>query len=367
MDDARVMSAIDYAKAAIDTMMRKYEASKLPPEGHFHYHQGVFLSGVYQTYLLTGDEKYFEYMKAWVDAMMDEEGSFYQRGECHLDDIQPGNLIFPIYERYPLVKYRKALDNLMADIHRYPRNQEGGFWHMKLFPNQMWLDGLYMGGPFVCKYAKLSEHAEYYDISIEQALLMERKTLDRKTGLWYHAYDETRTAEWADKVSGCSPEFWGRSLGWVPVAILEELEYIPQTHPEYQEMKRLVKDLLTAICRYQSEDGRWYQVVNKGDEPENWLENSCSCLYVAAIAKAVKMGILDDTYWQQAQKGYEGVINSLTWDGDDLQIGNVCIGTGVGDFAYYCERPTSTNDLHGVGAFLLMCAAVEEKRKKSSN
>lgn len=357
------MRAIDYAKAAVDTIMRKYDAEKLPPEGRFHYHQGVFLSGVYQTYLLTQDEKYFEYMKAWVDAMMDEEGNFYQRRECHLDDLQPGNLIFPIYERYPLEKYRKALNDLMADIHRYPRNQEGGFWHMEICPNQMWLDGLYMGGPFVCKYAKLSGHPEYYDISMEQALLMEKKTIDSKTGLWYHAYDETRMAEWANHETGCSGEFWGRSIGWVPVAILEELEYIPKEHIKYQEMVRLVTDLLKAICRYQSEDGRWYQVVNKGHEPKNWLENSCSCLYVAAIAKAVGMGILDESYWKQAVKGYEGVIRSLAWDEENLQIGNVCIGTGVGDFEHYCARPTSVNDLHGVGAFLLMCAEIAKNSK----
>ncbi len=211
-----------------------------------------------------------------------------------------------------------------------------------------------------CKEPRIAMagHTEYYEISIEQAFLMERKTLDTKTGLWYHAYDETRTAEWADKDTGCSSEFWGRSLGWVPVAILEELEYIPQNHPDYQKLRRLVKDLIIAICRYQSKDGRWYQVVNKGEEPRNWLENSCSCLYVAAIAKAVRMGILDASYWQQAVKGYAGVIKSLSWDGEDLQIGNVCIGTGVGDFTYYCERPTSENDLHGVGAFLLMCTEV---------
>jgi unsaturated rhamnogalacturonyl hydrolase len=119
-------------------------------------------------------------------------------------------------------------------------------------------------------------------------------------------------------------------------------------------------DLLKALCRYQSEDGRWYQVVNKGDQPGNWLENSCSCLYVAALCKAMRLGYLSADYADAAKRGYEGVIRSLEWQGEDLQIGNVCIGTGVGDYDFYCARPTSVNDLHGAGAFLLMCTEMHK-------
>jgi unsaturated rhamnogalacturonyl hydrolase len=113
------------------------------------------------------------------------------------------------------------------------------------------------------------------------------------------------------------------------------------------------------LCKFQSEEGRWYQVVNKGGQEGNWLENSCSCLYTAALCDAVRKGILDASYMENAKRGYEGVINSLTWEGEDIQIGNVCIGTGVGDYKHYCDRPVSTNDLHGMGAFLLMCAQMQ--------
>jgi unsaturated rhamnogalacturonyl hydrolase len=147
-------------------------------------------------------------------------------------------------------------------------------------------------------------------------------------------------------------------MGWVPVAVLNELDFIPKDHPKRREMCDLVVDLLTALCKFQSEDGRWYQVVNKGDCEGNWLENSCSCLYTAAICKAVRTGILDKAFLSNAKRGYEGVIRSLTWEDDDLQIGNVCIGTGVGDYTHYINRPVSVNDLHGVGAFLIMCTEV---------
>ena len=149
-------------------------------------------------------------------------------------------------------------------------------------------------------------------------------------------------------------------MGWVPVALLNDLDFLPEDHWGREEVIHMCTDLLKALARYQSEDGRWYQVVNKGDQPGNWLENSCSCLYVAAMCKAMRMGYLSRDYAEAAKRGYEGVIRSLTWEGDDLQIGNVCIGTGVGNYDFYCARPTSVNDLHGAGAFLLMCTEMQK-------
>lgn len=125
---------------------------------------------------------------------------------------------------------------------------------------------------------------------------MQEKTQDSRTGLWYHAWDCAKKQDWADPITGFSPEFWGRSIGWVSVAVLDELQYLPKEHPDYEKLCMLVRELLEAVCRYQSEDGRWYQVVDKGGEDGNWLETSCSCLYVAAVCRAVKDGILPDAY-----------------------------------------------------------------------
>lgn len=349
------MKPIDYACCAVDTMMRKFEASELPPKGRFHYHQGVFLSGVYQTYELCNNEAYFNYVKDWVDSIVDADGNVNTFSPGQLDDIQPANLLISLYEKVGGENYITALHNLMKIIKDFPRNEVGGFWHKDRYPNQMWLDGLYMAGPLSAKYGSKFDKPEFLECAIEQALLMQEKTRDPKTGLWYHAWDCSKKVEWADKETGLAPEFWGRSIGWVPVAVLEELEYIPEDHPKYADMCKLVSDLLIAVCKYQSEEGRWYQVVDKGDAKENWLENSCSMLFVATIYWAIRKGILDKEYEKYAKKGYDAIIKSLTWIGEDIQIGEICIGTGVGDFKHYCERPTSTNDLHGVGAFLIMC------------
>lgn len=355
-----IKEPIFYAKSACETMMKKYKAQELPPMGHFHYHQGVFLSGMYKTYLICKEESYLHYIKDWVDSIVDEHGEIHWFDAGQLDDIQPGILLYPLLDYTNDMRYKKALDTLLPYVMNFPRNRDGGFWHKTEFPDQMWLDGLYMAGPICAEYAKKFDKPEYLELAVEQALLMEKKTMDEKTGLLYHAWDCSKKADWADVETGLAPEFWARSIGWVPVAVLDELDYMDPIHPAYEDMCSLVENLLKAICNYQSEEGRWYQVVNKGDQEGNWLENSGSCLFVAALCKAVRKGILGKEYLIQAKKGYEGVIRSLSWDGDDLLIGGVCIGTGVGDYIHYCERPISINDLHGVGAFLLMCAEMQE-------
>ena len=242
-----------------------------------------------------------------------------------------------------------------------PRNPEGGFWHKKRYPNQMWLDGLYMGGPICAQYGKEFGRPLCFEVCAYQALLMEKRTKDPATGLLYHAYDQSRAMAWADPVTGQSPEFWGRSMGWVPVALLDDLDFFPEEFAPRGEIIRMTTDLLKALVPYQDEKtGLWYQVVNKGDDPRNWLETSCSCLYVAAICKAVRRGFLDRSYLRFARKGYEGIISRLKWDEKGIIIDGVCIGTGVGDYEHYLARPTSANDLHGMGAFILMCQEAEQ-------
>lgn len=356
----RIKEPVSYAKASVETMMRKFAAEDLPPKGHFHYHQGVFLSGVFQTYEECGEERYFQYVKDWVDSCVDENGEIHTFDKGQLDDIQPGILLYPLWERTGDVRYKKALDTLLPVIKDFPRTQEGGFWHKQWHPGEMWLDGLYMAGPVSAEYAARFDQPEYLLLAAKQALLMQEKTRDEKTGLWYHAWDSGRNTDWADSQTGRSPEFWGRSIGWVPVAVLDEMDFMPEGFAYEEELRELVRRLLEAVCRYQSEEGRWYQVVDKGGQEGNWLETSCSCLFVAAICKAVRKGILPESCLEQARKGYEAVIRSLAWEGDDLLVGDVCVGTGVGNYRHYCERPTCVNDLHGVGAFLIMCAQVQK-------
>lgn len=353
---------LSYAIEACDTMMRKFpDAADLPPKPQFHYHAGVFLSGMLKTYHLCKDEKYFDYAKRFVDYYLDAEGVVHHSNMGKMDDMMPGLLMYDLYERTGDERYHKALKTFVDIIIDQPRTKEGGFWHMDSTPNEMWLDSLYMGGPICARYGKTFDRPLCYEVCAFQALTMEKCTRDAKTGLLHHAYDSAREQSWADKETGKSPEFWGRSIGWVPVAVADELDFIPEDFYLRDEMIRMLTDLLKALVPFQDEKtGLWYQVVNKGYDPRNWLETSCSCLYVAAMCKAIRKGYLDKSYLRFAKKGYEGIIDRLKWDENGLVLDGVCIGTGVGDYEHYLARPTSKNDLHGMGAFILMCQEAEQ-------
>ncbi len=357
---SEIKEPLFYARASIQTMMSKYKAPDLPPKGMFHYHQGVFLSGVYHNYLLTKEESWFDYIKDWVDSIIYPDGSINSYNPGMMDNIQPGILLYPLYDRTKDPRYKVALDVVTPCIYYGPKTKDGGLWHKHWHPDQMWLDGLYMGGPIMAEYASRFDKPEYIDLVTHQIITMRNKTKDEKTGLWYHANDSSKYQKWADKETGRSHEFWGRSIGWVPVAILDDLNFIPKDNSHYNEICDIVTDLLKSIVKFQSEEGRWYQVVDKGGVKGNWLENSCSCLFVTGICMAVERGLLDESYLDYARKGYEAVIKSLNWYGDQLVVGDVCIGTEVGDYDYYINRPVSLNDLHGVGAFLLMCASMQK-------
>ncbi|MFB9328308.1 glycoside hydrolase family 105 protein [Paenibacillus aurantiacus] len=350
-------SPIEWAEKACETLMAKFEPEELPPE-RFHYHQGVFLSGMTKCWQQTGIDRYYDYMKRWVDSHVQADGMIEKCMTDEVDDIQPGVLLFPLYERTGDERYKKALYRLVPLLKEWKTNPSGGFWHKEHYPNQMWLDGLYMAGPIAVQFGKTFDEPEYFDLMTYQALLMAKHTKDPVTGLLYHGWDETKEAQWADPATGLAPEFWGRAIGWYPVALLEMFEHLPEDHKDKQALTDIVRDLLISLANYQDEaTGLWYQIVDKGDRPDNWLENSCTSLFVHAIAKAVRLGYLDTAYMAHAWKGYQGVLDTLAFDEQDrLVISRICIGTGIGDYDHYIARPTSENDLHGAGAFILMCA-----------
>ncbi len=344
------------AREGCETLMKKFEAEQLPPVAHFHYHQGVFLAGVLETWKLTGEQRYFDYVKRWVDSLIDVNGnmtSTFNPGQ--LDDLQPGMLLFDLYEQTHDERYRIAMDTILYAYEHFPKTEHGGFWHKYWYRNQMWLDGLYMAGPYLAMYARAFGRPDLIDLDIFQAEEMHRRTWDEKTGLWYHAWDAEHRLPWCDRETGRSTEFWGRSVGWVPVALLLEARCMDAEDPRRLRLKKLVCDLLTALLPWQDENGMWYQVVNKPDHPDNWPETSCTCLYTAALCMAVQEGWMGKEVLPIIRKGLTAILKPLKRDENGILLDGVCVGTSVGRFDFYCARPTSTNDLHGMGAYLLMC------------
>jgi unsaturated rhamnogalacturonyl hydrolase len=350
------LTPLQWAEKGCEALMHKFEPEQLPPD-RFHYHQGVFLSGMEKCWKQTKNDKYYNYIKRWVDTQIQPDGSVKKFNSNELDDIQPGVLLFNLYETTGDERYKKALHTLVPLLKSWETNAEGGFWHKGRYPNQMWLDGLYMAGPIATQFGQAFGDSSYFDMITYQAILLEKHTKNKENGLLHHGWDASKEAVWADPETGKAPEFWGRAIGWYPVALLEMFEYLPEDHKDKAQLVASLQDLLIALPKYQDEaTGLWYQVVDKGDQPDNWVENSCTALYVHAIAKAVRFGYLDAKYMQYAWKGFQGIIDTLKFDENgNVLIGNICIGTGIGDYAHYIARPTSENDLHGAGAFILMC------------
>ncbi len=354
-------TALSYAKLACDTMMNKFAAEDLPPKGGFHYHQGVFLSGMMNTYSVCGEEKYFQYIKDWVDSIIIDDGTIKRFFKGALDDYMAGILLFPLLERTGDKKYKTALDLLTGNIHNWLRNKEGGFWHKEWNPEQMWLDGLYMAGPIQAMYAKRFDKGYMADEAAFQAKLMYNNMQNPESKLLHHVWHcrkEVPLFDWADKETGLSSEVWGRAMGWYVVATLDIMEEIGEEHPDYNTLAEIERELLAALLKYQdAETGMWYQVVDKGHLPDNWVETSASCLFVYALAKAMRMGVLENKYTDEVKRGFDGIVeNFVAVENGNLSLSGVCIGTGICDYKGYIERPTSINDLHGMGAFLLMCA-----------
>lgn len=360
-ETGKSLRPLEWAVKACDTLINKFEPRQLPPAGEWHYHQGVFLLGMKMVWEKTGHDGYFQYIKDWVDCIIKEDGSFdFERTE--LDSIQAGMLLFDLYDKTGDGRYRLAADTLISLLPGWKKTSDGGLWHKDRYPNQMWLDGLYMAGPFAVRYGSIRGDSRWFERVTYQALLMYAHTHDEASGLLYHAWDENGLTPWSNPVTKQSPEFWGRSMGWYLAALIDILDYLPGTHPDRDRLIGILQGLAEAVAKFQDKAaGLWYQVLDKGYDPNNWLETSCSSLFVYALGKAAAKGYISGNYTDVVKKGYWGILEKVhPGDGGSIEISDICIGTGVGDYAHYLARPRSVNDLHGAGAFIFACMAMEE-------
>lgn len=359
------LTALEWAEKASESLMTQYEPILLPPENRWHYHQGVFLCGIYSLWQETKNKSYFNYFKEYVDKLIDENGNFYFERD-QLDAIQPGLLLLPLYELTGDERYKIAATKLRNILNTINKTSEGGFWHKDKYPYQMWLDGLYMAGPFTLKYGQQFNEPELIDLVLHQEELMRKNTKDERTGLYFHGWDERGQTPWSVPETNTAPEIWGRSLGWYGLALVDIISMLPDSHSKKAELTSVLQQLIENIVRYQDDEtGLWYQVIDKGYLEDNWLESSCSCLFIYTIAKAVNEGYIDKTYIEYAEKGYQGVIkHAIKLDeGGNVTLTGICIGTSIGVYDYYVNRETSENDLHGVGAFILASVQLQKCNK----
>jgi len=336
------------------------------------YDMGVILKGFEGIWQQTGDKKYFNSIQWKMDYFVQNDGSIkgYESDEFNIDHVNNGKLLLLLYRVTQKEKYLKAAQLLRGQLRRHPRTNEGGFWHKKVYPYQMWLDGLYMGEPFYAEYAMLLHEDTAFNDIANQFIWMEKHARDPKTGLLYHAWDESKQMQWANKETGVSPNFWARAMGWYADALVDVLDYFPADHPKRKSLIDILNRLVNAIEKQQDKTtGLWYDVMNYNGpgKEKNYFEASASSQFVYAVAKGVRKGYLPAAKIEIAKKGYDGIVKRFikVENGQTNLHGTVKVsGLGGnpfrdGSFEYYMSEPVIVNDPKGIGAFLLASNEME--------
>ena len=342
------------------------------PQVHtrWDYTAGVVLLAIDRVATARKDTSLRSYVKRNMDRWVQPDGSItgYRIEEYNLDQIAQGRLLVPLLDRTGDSRYRKAADLLREQLRKHPRTSEGGFWHKQIYVQQMWLDGLYMAGPFYAQYARAFDESEALNDVTKQFLLVARHTRDPRTGLMYHGWDAARAQRWADSTTGLSKNFWGRAIGWYMMGVVDVLDYLPRAHPDRGALIANLRDAAEAVSQVQDPvSGLWWQVLDQPNRSGNYLEASASSMFAYALAKAARLGYIDTSYRAVATRAFDGLVRDLVKVGPDglVSLTGICQVAGLGgnlrrdgsyrdgSFEYYVSEPVVADDYKGVGPFIM--------------
>jgi unsaturated rhamnogalacturonyl hydrolase len=321
-------------------------------------------------WLSTADRTYFNYVKDSVDQLVTPDGSIptLKTEDHELDNILLGRQLLLLYRVTQSKPYLTAATFLYQQLKLQPRNPDGGFWHKQRYPNQMWLDGLYMAEPFYAEYASISHRPEDFKDITRQFVLIEEHARDPKTGLLYHGWDESKQDGWANRQTGDSSQFWARGIGWYMMALVDTLDYYPANDPGRAKLVYILRREANAVARFQDKKtGLWYDIVDKPAAKGNYFESSASCMFVYAFAKGARRGDLPEQFLSNAERGYKGILSHFAKaEGGDISLADTVKASGLGgtpyrdgSYAYYIGEKVVINDPKGVGAFLLASTEME--------
>ncbi|MGB3145864.1 MAG: glycoside hydrolase family 88 protein, partial [Maribacter sp.] len=336
---------------------------------------GLVLQAMERVYEETGDQKIYDYIYDYANRMIKEDGSIqtYKLSNYNLDMIKSGDAIFWLQQKNPEERFKIAMDTLHLQLEGQPTTAEGGYWHKKRYPYQMWLDGVFMAEPFHTKYAL--EYLEGDDLEkvldkiVLQFDLIEKYNRDPETGLYYHGWDESKEQRWANKETGLSENFWSRGMGWYGMAMVDILDYLPESHPGHDRIKGYLKQYSEAIVKYQDESGAWWQVLNMPEREGNYLEATGTSMFTYTLAKGANKGYIANEYLEHAKKGFDGIIEQFITVEDNgvINLTKCCGVAGLGgdpyrdgSYDYYINEIIRSNDPKGTGPF--MFAALELNR-----
>ena len=342
----------------------------------WNYIDGCMLTALMEMTSITGDERYAAFAEKVIDHFVQEDGNILtlKPEKANLDDINEGRVLFELYKKTGTQKYRLAADRLMEQVKAQPRTWEGNFWHKAIYPDQVWLDGIYMAQPFYALYVKNFGDGDFSDI-VKQIKTVYLRMRSKEKGLYFHGYDASKKAFWADPETGCSQNFWLRSLGWFAVALADLADILPEGESR-DELTGIFKELMEHMIEYADpETGLYWQVPDQQGREGNYLETSGSAMMAYDMLKGARLGILPEKFAGQGEKTFNGIIDRyLTFTDTGLNLGGICLVAGLGpennrrrdgSYAYYISEPVVENDAKGVAPFVL--AYTEIKRKKGTD
>ena len=354
-------------KSTAEIPVWNIEKAKAGKKAGWDYIDGCMIMALLEIYATTKEEKYLNFADYYEDFRISDDGTIdgYNKEEWNLDNINGAKNLITLYELTKKKKYRKAAAKIFQQIEEQPRTSEGNFWHKKIYPNQVWLDGLYMALPYYMEYEVLYDNSENINDIYRQFFNVYDKMRDKNTGLYYHGYDSTKSIFWANEETGLSQNFWLRSLGWYSMALLDTLNKADDKGSQnWNKLKEIFVQLCDSMLAFQDETGMWWQVPNYPNKGANYLETSGSAIYAYSLLKGARTGILEDEKYRKAgKKAFEGICNKYlkTKDGK-LSLGGICLVAGLGpenkpnrdgSFEYYMSESIVEDDAKGVGPFIL--------------
>jgi len=366
------VTPLEWSRRLADSeIARRGDSPAWKPDGkaRWDYTAGLFTLSLLKLQEATHDTHYQSFCEQAMGSFIKADGSIqtYNREEYQLDALNPGKTVLALWQITGEDRYRQAALMLRQQLTTQPRTPGGGFWHKQRYTNQMWLDGIYMASPFYAEYGKLFAEPVDFDDVVQQIRLIDAHTYDAASGLNYHGWDAAKVQPWANPVTGCSSNFWGRAEGWYAMALVDILDYLPANHPARNDLIATLQKTARGVVRWQDErTGLWWQVMDQGNRPGNYLEATASTMFVYALAKGIHQGYLSRDYLPAVEKGYAGILQNLVKPdgGKRWSLIQCCSVAGLGgspsngkmrdgSFDYYVGEPVGTNDLKGVGPFIL--------------
>lgn len=341
----------------------------------WNYIDGCMITAIICLGEITGEEKYFDFADKFIDYYIDDEGTIlgYSMEKYSLDDINEGRVLFDLYNKTGKAKYKTAIFLLWEQLKRQPRTVTNNFWHKQIYPNQIWLDGLYMSHVFCVRFQKEFGEKDYSD-TLLQIKNVRKFMFDENKRLYYHGMDCSKKAFWADKETGCSSSFWLRAMGWFCMAMIDIIDYIDNESMK-NEIAEIYIEAIDGVSNYADPvTGMFYQIIDCGGKEGNYLETSGSCMIAYAMMKGSRLGIIERKFYEIGKKTFDGICQKYLSVSDDgnLNLGGICLVAGLGpedkhrrdgSYEYYISEPVVENDAKGVAPFVLCYTEIMRKKE----